>query len=69
MLTSACGGNNMSQRIAYDEKLELNTFQYTDRDSLDLEYDIDPENNFSATAAAMMKINSSRLLQWTTNYQ
>lgn len=44
--SSASDGNNMSQQIAYHDKLELKTFQYNDHNSPDPEYDTDPENIF-----------------------
>ena len=38
--------DDTTQRIPDHVKLELNTFQYTDHNLLDIENDIDPDNNF-----------------------
>ena len=44
---STSGDNsNVSQWISEYENLELQTFQYTDHNSQDIEHDIDPDNNF-----------------------
>lgn len=40
------GVNTLLQRIAEYNDLEINTFQYTEHHSQDIENDIDPENNF-----------------------
>ena len=38
--------SNATQRINEHDNLQLQTFQYTDHNSLDMEHDIDPENHF-----------------------
>lgn len=42
------GDSHSLQSLVEYEHLELNTFQYTEHHSQDMENDIDPENNFFA---------------------
>lgn len=45
--SSTSGDNNdLTQRIADHDKVDLRTFQYTEHNLLDLENDIDPDNIF-----------------------
>ncbi len=45
--SSTSGGNSdITLRISEYNHLELQTFQYTDHNTQDMEYDIDPDNNF-----------------------
>ena len=47
-MNSSTSGDNIhiSQRIEEQDLLELKTFEYTEYKSQDLDYDIDPDNNF-----------------------
>lgn len=38
--------DSIFKRISEHDNLELQTFQYTDHSSQDVEHDIDPDNNF-----------------------
>ena len=40
---------HITQGIMNNDTLELNTFEYTDHNALDLEHEIDPDNNFFST--------------------
>lgn len=42
----SCSSNQITHLINKNDYLELKTFQYTDYNISDLEYDIDPDNNF-----------------------